>query len=127
MKWTVLPLAALLFGSAIGEAQVALDANGAVLRGLDTVTGRVSEFDVRTGETLDFGRLSISLEVCRYLPESLATESYAFVRIRDTNSAEIVFDAWMISSAPALSAMDHPRYDVWLIRCKTEDVDSANG
>jgi hypothetical protein len=31
-----------------------------------------------------------------------------------------VFSGWMIASSPALNAMDHPRYDVWLLRCQTE-------
>ncbi|MEO0381372.1 MAG: DUF2155 domain-containing protein, partial [Pseudomonadota bacterium] len=26
---------------------------------------------------------------------------------------------WMIASAPALSAMEHARYDVWVMRCTT--------
>jgi len=30
------------------------------------------------------------------------------------------FDGWMIASAPALNALDHARYDVWVMRCKTE-------
>jgi hypothetical protein len=33
-----------------------------------------------------------------------------------------VFSGWMIASSPALSAMDHPRYDVWILRCDTDLV-----
>ncbi|MDA9980314.1 DUF2155 domain-containing protein, partial [Yoonia sp.] len=29
------------------------------------------------------------------------------------------FAGWMLASAPALNAMDHPRYDVWALRCIT--------
>jgi hypothetical protein len=28
-----------------------------------------------------------------------------------------VFQGWLIGSAPALHALDHPRYDVWVLRC----------
>ena len=30
-----------------------------------------------------------------------------------------VFSGWMIASSPALNALDHARYDVWVMRCKT--------
>ncbi len=30
-----------------------------------------------------------------------------------------LFSGWMLASAPALNAMDHPRYDVWALRCIT--------
>jgi len=30
-----------------------------------------------------------------------------------------VFKGWMIASSPALNALDHPRYDVWVLRCIT--------
>jgi len=26
----------------------------------------------------------------------------------------------MIASSPALNALDHPRYDVWVMRCTTD-------
>lgn len=28
----------------------------------------------------------------------------------------------MTASSPALSALDHPRYDVWVLRCDVPDV-----
>ncbi|MGB0439332.1 MAG: DUF2155 domain-containing protein [Paracoccaceae bacterium] len=30
-----------------------------------------------------------------------------------------VFEGWIIASSPALNAMDHARYDVWVLRCNT--------
>ena len=121
-------LAAVLgIASAASTAQDALNAPAAIFRGLDTITGKVSEFEIAAGETLEFGRLAIFLIQCRYLPDSPANNSFAFVRVWDSHSSDIVFDAWMIASAPALSAMDHPRYDVWLIRCNTEVDDSIEG
>ncbi|MGB0800115.1 MAG: DUF2155 domain-containing protein, partial [Planktomarina sp.] len=26
---------------------------------------------------------------------------------------------WMVASSPALNALEHPRYDIWVLRCKT--------
>jgi hypothetical protein len=29
-----------------------------------------------------------------------------------------VFRGWMFASSPALAAMEHPVYDVWILDCK---------
>jgi hypothetical protein len=31
---------------------------------------------------------------------------------------EALFSGWMFASSPALSALEHPVYDVWVIDCK---------
>jgi hypothetical protein len=33
-------------------------------------------------------------------------------------TAKRIFTGWMFADSPALSAVDHPVYDVWLIECK---------
>ncbi len=38
--------------------------------------------------------------------------------------ANMVFSGWMFASSPALSALQHPVYDVWVIDCKTVKVES---
>lgn len=35
-----------------------------------------------------------------------------------------IFSGWMFASSPALSALQHPVYDVWVIDCKTVKADS---
>ncbi|MCW8843320.1 MAG: DUF2155 domain-containing protein, partial [Rhodobacteraceae bacterium] len=42
-----------------------------------------------------------------------------------TASEAPLFQGWMIASSPALSALDHPRYDVWVLRCKTPVAESG--
>ncbi|MEM8770610.1 MAG: DUF2155 domain-containing protein [Pseudomonadota bacterium] len=37
---------------------------------------------------------------------------------------ENIFRGWMFASAPALNALEHPVYDVWVIDCKTRVADS---
>jgi len=31
-----------------------------------------------------------------------------------------VFSGWMFSSSPAVSALDHPVFDIWVLRCVDE-------
>ena len=62
------------------------------------------------------GTLSVSVSDCRYPANDPAANAYAHVMISDATGATD-FDGWMIASSPALSALDHPRYDVWVLRC----------
>ncbi len=93
---------------------------GAILRGLDKVDGNIMDMTLPDGETTEMGRLSVELQECRYPADDSAADAYALMTIRDTASSKVLFSGWMLASSPALNALEHPRYDVWVIRCKTE-------
>ncbi len=57
-----------------------------------------------------------------------ATEAAAFLEIRDLRkpgAPAVVFSGWMFASTPALSALEHPIYDVWVLDCKNISKSSA--
>jgi len=93
-------------------------APGAFLRGLDKVSGVVSEIDISVGQTLAMGRLQITLGDCRYPTNNPTGDAFAWLVIRDAGVDQPRFQGWMIASSPALNALEHRRYDVWVIRCK---------
>ncbi len=86
------------------------------LRGLDTLNGRAQDVDVALGETTRFGHLEITADGCR-APDGDAGDVHAHLRIRDIREDRLRFAGWMFASSPALSALDHPRYDVWVLSC----------
>ena len=93
----------------------------AVLRGLDKVTGRISTFSIPVGEVGAFGKTFIVPEA-RYThpPEESPENSvflYVFEKSLKGENIEL-FKGWMFSSEPALSSMEHPVYDIWLIECR---------
>jgi len=92
---------------------------GAVLRGLDKVSGTLSDIEIANGQTLDYGRLQVQLGECRYPKGNPSGDAFGYLVIRPQDDDRPVFRGWMIASSPALNALDHPRYDVWLLRCKT--------
>jgi len=92
---------------------------GAILRGLDRITGAVNNFSMAVGETLEFERLEVTLEACRYPVGNINADAYALLKIRDIRNEEASFYGWMFASSPALSALDHPRYDVWVLSCES--------
>ncbi|WP_245580180.1 DUF2155 domain-containing protein [Niveispirillum irakense] len=94
-----------------------------VLQGLDKVTARTSTFEVKVGETASFGQLAIHVKACRKAPPIDTPESAAFLDVVENPTSEgaapvPVFVGWMFASSPALSAMEHPVYDIWVKDCK---------
>ena len=93
-------------------------AGGGVVRVLDKINGTVTDLDLSDGETRAVGSLTVTLSECRYPVVNPAGDAYALVSIHTAKDEAAVFEGWMIASSPALSAMDHPRYDVWALRCR---------
>lgn len=93
----------------------------AVLQGLDKVTARVVTIEVPVGQPVEFGSLRITAQTCRKASPVEPPESAAFLEIleeRPDEATEALFSGWMFASSPALSALEHPVYDVWVIDCK---------
>lgn len=101
----------------IANSQDTAQAGTAELRGLDTLNGATEDIALAVGDTARFGYLEIRLEACRVPREAPASDAYAFLVIRDIRDEAPRFSGWMFASSPALSALDHPRYDVWVLSC----------
>lgn len=108
------------FAGAAGAQELVDLGTGAVLRGLDKVSGDVADLRVRNGESAELGRLTVRLGECRYPAGDPAADAFAFVSISEEGRDAPVFQGWMVGSSPALNAMEYPRYDVWVLRCTTE-------
>lgn len=95
----------------------------ATLAGLDKITGRITRFDVYIGETVLFGALEITPRACYDRPANDTLQrTSAFLEVDQRSldgTAKRIFTGWMFADSPALNAVDHPVYDVWLIECKT--------
>ena len=95
------------------------DGQGAIIKALDTITGEVTQFEIAVGSTIRYEHLKITVNECRYPEGNPGVEAFARLYIQDERKDTPAFEGWMIASSPALSAMEHPRYDVWVIRCTT--------
>ena len=128
----------------IGAAHAATYAqkDRATLRALDKITGRSTDIEVKVGEPVVFGSLKVELKACYQTPPEEAPESAAFLKIHSTQPVAVetmeaavdasevetssdenpeLFSGWMYASSPGLSALEHPVYDVWVIRCTAPD------
>jgi len=92
-----------------------------IMQGLDKVTARVSTFQAPLGATVRFGTLEITVKSCDRTPPEEPPESAVFLEVMEKRPDEPVtelFRGWMFSSSPALSALEHPVYDVWVLECE---------
>lgn len=112
---------ALLAAPAFGQdaADNLAKASGAELRGLDKIAGASTDIPVSVGQTVEFGQLTVTLRECRYPADDPSSNAYAYLVIQEKATAKTDFEGWMIADSPALSSLDHPRYDIWVVRCKS--------
>ncbi len=113
-----------------------------VLRALDKVTATTKDYTIDVGESLNYGSLRVDVKHCEKKPPEDIPATWAFVQIFDTRISEEnlevepveggtaiildengtkrekIFSGWMLAEKPAISALEHPVYDVWVIECR---------
>ncbi len=110
-------LALLLTLAGPGMAQEVTDSTGASLRFLDKLTSETGDVVLSRGQAAKFGRMIVQLDSCRYPTDNPASDAEAHLTIIEETTQSQLFSGWMLASSPALSALDHPRYDVWVLSC----------
>jgi hypothetical protein len=94
--------------------------------GLDKITGRITQFDIYVDETVQYGALQITPRACYTRPATETQRTSVFLEVDQVSLAGTVtriFTGWMFADSPALNAIDHAVYDIWLVDCKqTSDV-----
>jgi hypothetical protein len=117
-----LALAAMLLNPWAGLASAQTIGNPvATFAGLDKITGRITSFDVYINETVQFGALQLTPRACYTRPTTEVQRTSVFLEVDQVSlqgTVKRIFTGWMFADSPALNAVDHPVYDVWLTECK---------
>ncbi len=125
-KYTLAAVLGLL-GAVPAQARE-IDMNTVQMQAMDKITGRVSVIEAPVNSEIRFGSFSIVVRACKTRPPEETPENYAFVDVVDNYNGENpvnIFKGWMLSSSPALNAVEHPIYDVWLLQCLDGTVDRS--
>lgn len=117
----------LMFTAPMAPSQPVTHAPGAVLRVLDKVAGATQDVEVPNGGWFEAGGLKVTLWECRYPQDDPASEAFARLTIEGASDRTALFDGWMVATSPALNALDHHRYDVWVLRCMISDGPADGG
>jgi hypothetical protein len=150
MKWLAGLGAAAASVLALGVAAIAQppeveggnrlqQAGGVKMRALDKITGNSTDINAKVGQSVNHGRIKVTVRACYQSSPQDAPEAAAFLEIYSTAPPKeqkttdasmhrgaqpigpdgLLFSGWMYASSPGLSALEHPTYDVWVISCST--------
>lgn len=104
--------------------------NVAVIQALNKITAKSSLIEIKLGDTIRFGKLSITALKCWQAPLEQKPENKILLEIFDSGSKNPdnpdeegkgktrIFYGWMFSSSPSISSIEHPIYDITAIACK---------
>ena len=116
-----LVLSLMLFMGSVDVAQAAMTEYPKVrLRSLDKITARTMTFDAAVGTTIKFGSIYIKILSCQKPDVQERDDAAAFLQVWEITTDDVskwIFSGWMYAASPAVSAMDHPIYDVWVMDC----------
>ncbi len=125
-KFSLISALMLTAATTAGASEIAM--NTAQMQAMDKITGRVNIIEVPVGGEIKFGSFSIVVRSCKTRPEEEIPENFAFVDVTDKSFDQEefnIFKGWMFSSQPAVNAVEHPIYDVWLLKCINSEVSTA--
>jgi len=115
-------LALIFFSTSIVAEPIT--GKAAKLKLLDKVTNKVSQKIVEVDTHVEWGSLSIQVYVCYSTPPEEVPENYVLIEVKDLLDLEndYLYRGWMISSAPDITPLEHPIYDLWLIECRVDSI-----
>jgi hypothetical protein len=93
----------------------------AYLQVLNKITARNSTLEIKAGESEKFGNIEIKVKDCWKAPPEEKPEVTTLLEVYEEKLGEKkqrIFYGWMLASSPAISALEHPVYDIVVIDCK---------
>ena len=114
----------IIEGNAIKNKKKKLKTNKALsakLIGLDKITAKTTDIEIKLGETKKFGPLEIKVLKCGKINLRDKLDNVAYLQVKDISENEnekvFIFNGWTFSSDPALAPFDHAIYDLQLVNC----------
>ncbi len=92
----------------------------AVFAALDKVTASISPLNASLNSTQTFGALKVTARACYTREPTEPPKTSAFVEVDEVmldGSTRRIFSGWMFAESPALNAVEHPVFDIWLTDC----------
>ena len=117
--WSHEVLAQEAFESGLGEIP-SQPRQASEMRALNKLTARTSLGQVNIGEMIQFDQLQLQVRTCWSAPPDQKPEHAALLHITQMDpdtGPDVVFYGWMFASSPALNALEHPVYDITVMRC----------
>jgi hypothetical protein len=94
-----------------------------VIRVLNKVTAQAKLISFNANETGKIGQLQVTAITCQKSAEKSQTDYAGLLDIAelpttDKEKPKPLFRGWMYASSPSITALEHPVYDVTMVRCE---------
>ncbi len=91
--------------------------DNAVLRVMNKAAGKVQEIIIPVNQETQFEKLYLNVRTCKQTDPFQAEDFWTFIEISEKDNGQI-FGGWMSRNEPGQNPLQHPDYDVWLVRCE---------
>lgn len=96
------------------------ETNTIKIQALNKITAKSYEYKIKIGDSIKFERLIITPLFCWKSAPSDIPENKALLKISENQlnkEQKEIFYGWMFSSAPSISSLEHPMYDIKVVDC----------
>ncbi len=85
---------------------------------LDKIDAVYRQFIVRSGQSVQYGSLTIAVRACDIRPAAVPADAAAFLAITDAHPDQPGFQGWMLAQEPWVAMLQSPVYDVRVLGCR---------
>lgn len=103
--------------------------NYAVIQALNKNTAKTSVLEMRIGDKIRFGQISMIAHKCWQASLDQKPESKILLEVfenksdeNDQESEKRIFYGWMFASSPSVSGLENPIYDLTAVSCKNKVI-----
>ena len=96
-------------------ADAYVDRETAVVRVMNKAAGKAYTLNVPVGRSADFEKLRLTVRSCKQTDPFQAEDFFMFVEVAQDKK---LFSGWMSRNEPGNNPLQHPDYDLWLVRCE---------
>ena len=91
----------------------------ATIQALNKITAKTSLLNIKIGDKVDFGQISIIAHKCWKAPLDQKPESKLLLEVIENNEdlEKRIFYGWIFASSPSISGLEHPIYDLTALDC----------
>lgn len=101
--------------------------NYAVIQALNKTTAKTSILEMRIGDKIRFGQISMIAHKCWQASLDQKPESKILLEVfenkndaSDQESEKRIFYGWMFASSPSVSGLENPIYDLTAVSCRNK-------
>lgn len=98
-------------------ADAYVNRNAAVVKIMNKDAGKVQQVVIPVNQEVQFEKIFINVRSCKQTDPFQAEDFFAFLEISERDKGQI-FGGWMSRNEPGQNPLQHPDYDVWLVKCE---------